>query len=137
MISVCPPTSVTPRASQAVCDLLVDGDSESLRRALGQEHRREEPPRRGAHAGDVVGVDLHGVPADAVRGEGDGVGLGDEKPVAHLDDGGVGADAGALQHARVGLRRAGQQPGEHVRGELAYVHIASNEDRVSKSATQL
>jgi len=45
---------------------------------FGKQYGREEPPGRRAHGGDVVGVDIDGVPADFLGGEGDGVGFRNE-----------------------------------------------------------
>ena len=48
-----------------------------LGHVLGDEEGGEEPAGLGARGGDVIGVDVDGVPANLVGGEGDGVGLGD------------------------------------------------------------
>ena len=80
---------------------------------------REEAGGR-SHGGDVVGVDVDGVPAGLVGGEGDRVGLGDHAAVPEADDRGVLADAGRNQQALVlsgGV--AGQQALEQLRWELA------------------
>ena len=72
--SVCPPTRPTPSSAQASCSWREDV-LHQLRGggALGQQQGGQEPARRRADGGEVVGVDVDGVPADLVGGEGDGV----------------------------------------------------------------
>src|SRR3990172_1907887 len=65
-----------------VDELAEDLRGELLRSALGQDHGGHEPGRARAHAGDVVRVDVDGVPADVVAGEGDGIRLGHQQPLA-------------------------------------------------------
>ena len=48
---------------------------------LGQEQHNRKPPRSGTHNRDIVGVDMHGIPADAICGKGDWVGCDDETTV--------------------------------------------------------
>ena len=81
-----------------------------VRAALGQQGGDEEPAGSRAHGGQVVGVDVDDVPADAVGGERDGVGLGDQAvAVAHADGADVAPDSGADDDAVVAGRDAGQQ----------------------------
>src|SRR3972149_2427763 len=61
---------------------------------VGQDHGGEEPGRARSHAGDVVRVDVDRVPADVVAGEGDGVRLGHQQPLA------AGANDGRAAPAR-------------------------------------
>ena len=105
VISVWPPMSVMPSESQASRSCVEYRFRLLFGRAFGQQQRRHQPARRGAHRGEVVGVDLHQVPADQVSGECDRVGLGDEVAVAHVDQGGVlsGARAQAPHAGRVHL----------------------------------
>ena len=103
-----------------VGDLGEEGFGESGLGAFREEDGREEPLGLGAGAGDVVGVDVHGVPARHVAGEGDRVGLGDEKlRAAGVDDGGVVADARADDDARIAGLDSLQERGQEVVGELA------------------
>ena len=56
---------------------------------LGQQQRRHKPARRRAHDGQVVGVDLHQVPAYLVGGERNRVHLGDQVMFAEVDQSGI------------------------------------------------
>ena len=83
-------------------------------RPAGQQHTGHEEARRAASGGDVVGVDLHGIPADGVGGESDGVGFGDQIALTypcHVDHGRVFTGARPQDHARVG-RELAEQVGE-------------------------
>ena len=53
-----------------------------VRLSLGEKQRGQKPAGRSAHDRDVVGIDLHRIPADIFGREGDGVGFGDQIPVA-------------------------------------------------------
>lgn len=75
--------------------LVKDGSGGGFGEGLGQQQGSQEPLGDAAGAGDVVGVDLDGVPADGVGGEGDGVAGDDEAVVAEGEDSGVLADFGA------------------------------------------
>jgi len=75
---------------------------------LGEQRATQEPARLRARRGDVVGVDVDGVPADAVGGEGDRIGLDHQESVAEVEHRAIEADPGAEQDARV----AGLQPGQ-------------------------
>ena len=83
-------------------------------RALGQQHRRHEPPRRRPHHRQVVGVHLHHVPADQVRREGNGVALRDQVPVAEVDQRGVLAGPRPEDDPRI----PDLQPAQHLGKQL-------------------
>ena len=89
--------------------------------AFRQQQRCQEPTRLCAQRGDVVGVDMDGVPADALLGEGDGVGLGDKVFRPDVNDRGIFPVARANHHAggrgRVALA---QEALEHGGRQFAY-----------------
>ena len=94
---------------------------------LRQECRRQQPARRRAQAGEVIGVDVDGVPADAVGGERDRVALGNEQPsvagrTKHVYDRGIGPNPRADDDARIVLRQVCQQRGQECGRELAETH---------------
>ena len=96
-----------------------------LGHVLGDEEGGEEPSGLGARGGDVIGVDVDGVPAYLVGGEGDGVGLGDQDPVlGHGNDGSVLADARPDEDTGVGDRGVGEETVKEVGGEFTYSHDA-------------
>ena len=113
VISVWPPTSATPSSphAPAIWSKMVSTSAASVA-CLGQQQRGQEPARRRARAGDVVGVDVHRVPADLVGGEGDRVGLGHQVALAQGDHGGIVAQARAEQDALVRPGEVDQQPGQ-------------------------
>ena len=112
-----------PDVSAGVGDLAEGVFDPGLGHVLGDEERGEEPAGLGARGRDVIGVDVDGVPADFVGGEGYGVGLGNEDAVVgHGDYGGVLADAGADEYPGVGGRGGGEELVEEVGGELANLH---------------
>ena len=112
MISVWPPTRVTPSSAQALPSWLKASSTSSGRVPSGKRRVAISHLGDSAHRGQVVGVDLDDVPADEVRGEGDGVGLGGEVSVAEVDQGGVLASPGADDDAGVVLGYSGEQPRE-------------------------
>ena len=85
---------------------------------LREEDSGQEPSGRAAQAGDVVGVDLHRIPADEVRGEGDRVGRGDQDAVAPVEDRRIGAHLGPHEYPGV-VANPVQQAGQQVAGEFA------------------
>ena len=89
--------------------------------AFRQEQRCQEPTRPGAERGDVVGVDIDGVPADALLREGDGVGLGDKVFRPDVNYRGIFPVARADHHAggRGRVARA-QEALEHGGRQFAY-----------------
>ena len=94
---------------------------------LRQERRRQQPARRRAQAREVVGVDVDGVPADAVGGERDRVAFGNEQPpitgrTKHVYHRGVGPNPWADDDTRIVLRQVCQERGQEIRRELAETH---------------
>ena len=70
------------------------------RPALREQERRQKPARARTECGDIVGVDVDGVPAEALGGESDGVGLRHEVPVAPVNHRRVFTQARAEDDAR-------------------------------------
>ena len=90
-----------------------------LGHVLGDEEGGKEPAGLGARGGDVIGIDVDGVPAYLVRGECDGVGLGDKDTVlGHGNNGGVLADARPDEDTGVGDRGVGEETVKEVWGEF-------------------
>ena len=68
---------------------------------------------------------MHGVPADVVAGEGDGVALGHQQPLAAgVDYRRVAADGGAQQDAWVPRLDPGQEPCQQFVGQLTDFPLA-------------
>jgi hypothetical protein len=88
-------------------------------RRLWEKQRGQEPPRYAPQAGDVVGVDVDGKPADLIRGVCDGIGLGDQIAVAEIEDGGVPAYGGTRDDTGVLNGLSPQDPAQKLRGQLA------------------
>ena len=69
---------------------------------------------------DVVGVDVHGVPADLVRGECDRIGFGDQELIAaQIDHGAVEPDPGPIKDSRILDGRPGERGGKQVNRQFA------------------
>ena len=94
VISVWPPQRVISKSLQAreICSKIALHHFR-VRPALGQKQGSQKPAGRSAHRRDVIGIDLHRIPADLRRGEGDGIGFGDQIPVAEGNDRGVPPDS--------------------------------------------
>jgi len=86
--------------------------------AFRQQQRGQEPARRSSAAGHIVGIDVHRVPADFVGGEGDGIGLGDQVAVSHVNYRRIFAQSGADDETPIGTGIRRQQPGQMVGRQL-------------------
>ena len=83
-------------------DLLKDLLRDIRRRVFGQQDGRQEPGGTRSQAGDVVGVNMHGIGADLVLRERDRVRRRDQRPpAADVDRRRIVADAGSQQQPRV------------------------------------
>ena len=103
-------------------DLAEDAFYVGLGRAVRQQEGGHEPTWRASHDGDVVGVDLHHVPADEVGGEGNRVGLGDEVAVAEVDEGGVLPCPRAEDDTRIAHLNFGEEARQQVEGKFSGLH---------------
>ena len=69
---------------------------------FGQKQCREIPQRPATFGGDVVGIDVDGVPTDLIGGESNRVGFGDQVTrAASINNRGVFANAGTDDDAAV------------------------------------
>ena len=103
--------------------------------AFRQQQGCQEPARRCAERGDVVGVDMDGVPADALLGEGDGVGLGDKVFRPEVDYRGIFPVARANHHAGGRRRAAGAQEAlQHCGRQFAYGKRRTSAHRLASIA---
>ena len=101
VISVCPPTSVICSSWHA-CLIWPKISSHQPSVVPCSGKRRVARNQRGAaHGGDIVGIDGHGIVANSVRRSSNGVGLGDQEAVAHVNHRGVFADTGSNHQAWV------------------------------------
>ena len=123
MISVWPPTRVTPRSAHARPSWSKASSTSSGCVPSGKRRVAISHLGRRSNDGEVVGVDLDDVPADEVCGEGDGVGLGGEVAVAEVDQGGVLAGPGTDDDAGVVLGYSGEQLREQVERQLPGFHV--------------
>ncbi|MBA7625078.1 hypothetical protein ES703_32499 [subsurface metagenome] len=65
---------------------------------FGQEDGGQKPARSHSHSGDVVGIDVDGVPANEVSGESYRVCFGDQQFVIEFDYGDIFTNSGAEHH---------------------------------------
>jgi hypothetical protein len=100
-------------------DIVEDVVNGSAVRALGHHHGGEKPQGPSAHHRDVVGVDVNGVPADAIGGKGDWIGGDDEPAPVHRDDCRVLAGPRANQQSGIPWSDAREHRFQVRRGELA------------------
>jgi hypothetical protein len=63
---------------------------------------------------------VQGVPAHLVRGEGDGIGGGDEIAVTHVQNGGILSNLRPDHHARIGGDVLREEALEELGGQLAH-----------------
>ena len=84
-----------------------------------QQRRRQKPAGDAAAGGNVIGVDLDGVPAGARRSQGNRVGGGDDEAAVHINDGAILAGGGAEQNAGVGGAGVGEEFGKQFGGQFA------------------
>jgi len=68
---------------------------------LGQETGHEQPLRIRPHTGNIIGVDVHEIPADPVCGERNRVGLGHQIPIPHVDHSSVFPHPGPDPYASI------------------------------------
>ncbi len=87
--------------------------------ALGEQQGVQHPKWRGAAGSHIVGVDMHGIPADLVRGKGDRVGLDDHIGATHIDDGHIFAHARTCDQPLMLNTPAPQEVIEEVERKLA------------------
>ncbi len=80
-------------------------------------NHRGSPPQ----AGDIVGAEVHRVPARALGREGHRIGGKDEHVIAGVDGGGVAAETGPDEQPLV-ARKVPQQPRQQLGRELARTH---------------
>jgi len=79
-----------------------------------------KPARTRAHDGDVVGIDVHGVPADLLRGERHRVALENEILGSEIDDGGVLAEGWTDDDGGVPRTQLPEDRAEQRWGNLAW-----------------
>jgi len=90
-------------------DLRHDGPGQVRRSlAFGEQRCDQQPARARSGGGDVVGIDLHEVVPDLIRGEGDGIGFVHGQALSGVDDRAIQADARTEQYPRVVNGRTGQ-----------------------------
>ena len=91
----------------------------NVRPTFWQQERRQKPARSGTAAGNVVGVNVYGVPANGISGERDRVAFGDEVMTTHVEHRGVVAHPRSHDDAGVAGENLIQQPFQMVRWEFA------------------